>query len=679
VLLLSSLLLMLVLADVAGAAPAAGETTLEVPYLPQTEALCGGAAAAMLFRYWGDRHADVQQFEPLVDRRAGGIADVALVRAIEARSWVARRLDGSVAILRAHLAAGQPLMLLIEDRPQRYHYVVVVAGDEHAIYVHDPAWGPSRRLTLAQLERAWKPTNYWTLLVLPDRSRESPVPSPHSAAVGNQQPGVGAAASRETRSECDRLLDAALSDLARRGLDAADELIGPVVGRCPTSSAPLAELAGVRFAQRRLREASALAEQAVRLNPADAYAWDVLGSSRFLANDLHGALRAWNQIGKPQLDSVRIEGLAHTRYALIAEILKLTPNTLLSEPEFRFAERRLQQLPDRLTARIGYRPESDGFATVDVVVVERPTRPRGLVQWAAAGAETLIDREIVAAVPGRSGQGELWTASWRWWDDRPRVAFSLSAPRTGRVPGVWRLDGSWEAQTYAVDRERVRESRGHAGISVGDWLTTHLRYELTAGLDAWDESSRAVSVGGTIQHRSLDDRIALIAGASNWTPVAGGAAFRTGSLEAAFRTSTEPVGFVTLGRARVDAASEGAPLALWPGAGDGRARAGLLRAHPLLRDNVIAGPVFGRRVYSMNFEAQRWLTRPTLIRLGMAAFTDVAGASRRLASADGQSSHVDGGIGVRVRLPGRDGTLRIDYGRGFRDGADALTIGWQVP
>ena len=45
--------------------------TLNVPFLPQTPALCGGAAVAMVFRYYGDRHADVQQFAPLVDRRAG--------------------------------------------------------------------------------------------------------------------------------------------------------------------------------------------------------------------------------------------------------------------------------------------------------------------------------------------------------------------------------------------------------------------------------------------------------------------------------------------------------------------------------------------------------------------------------------------------------------------------------
>ena len=62
-------------------------TTVEVPYLSQTDLLCGGAAAAMVFRYWGDFHADVQQFASLVDVRAGGIASDTLVQAVESRGW----------------------------------------------------------------------------------------------------------------------------------------------------------------------------------------------------------------------------------------------------------------------------------------------------------------------------------------------------------------------------------------------------------------------------------------------------------------------------------------------------------------------------------------------------------------------------------------------------------------
>jgi hypothetical protein len=39
--------------------------------------------------------------------------------------------------------------------------------------------------------------------------------------------------------------------------------------------------------------------------------------------------------------------------------------------------------------------------------------------------------------------------------------------------------------------------------------------------------------------------------------------------------------------------------------------------------------------------------------------------------------HVDVGTGIRVRIPGMAGALRIDTARGLRDGASAFTAGWQ--
>src|SRR5437868_4702356 len=79
-----------------------------VPYLPQTEALCGGAAAAMVMRYWGDVHADPQTFGVLVDRRAGGIADRALIEAVRNRGWQAIQLADGFHELQERVAAGQP-------------------------------------------------------------------------------------------------------------------------------------------------------------------------------------------------------------------------------------------------------------------------------------------------------------------------------------------------------------------------------------------------------------------------------------------------------------------------------------------------------------------------------------------------------------------------------------------
>jgi hypothetical protein len=616
----------------------------------------------MLFRYWGDRHADIRPFEPLVDRRAGGIAEDVLVRAIRDRQWIAQRLAGSIDALRQRLAAGQPPMLLLEDRPRRFHFVVAVAIDDDAVYLHDPTWGPSRRLVIAELERKWKPANHWMLLVLPQADAKS----------GAAQPAAATRAPREApRSECDVALDRALDGVSVEGLAAADSLLGEVMQRCPASSAPIGELAGVRFAQRRLPEAIALAERAVRLNPANRYAWDVLGSSLFIQNDPRGALRAWEHAGKPNVDHVRIEGLTLTRYALVAEALDLHPNTLLTERRFVRAERRLAELPASLDTRLSYRPDADGYAAVNAVVVERPLMPSGPIEWGSIAARAAIDREVSASIPGRTGQGELWTVSYRWWTARPRAGIEFAAPRTGWLPGVWRVDGFWEAQTYALVGSRFREERAHGGLTVGDWLTPAVRYELSAGLDTWNRSRRAISVGATIDQRLLADRISLVAAGARWA-ASSGSPFGTASLQGRFTSSPEPAGFVALAEGGIDFASHAAPLSLWSGAGDGRARPRLLRAHPLLDDGVLSGEVFGTTVRYGTVEAQHWLSRPALARVGIAAFVDGASASGPM--------QIDAGLGVRLRAAplARAGTLRIDYAHGLRDGADAVTVGWQV-
>ena len=44
-----------------------------------------------------------------------------------------------------------------------------------------------------------------------------------------------------------------------------------------------------------------------RGEPADETAWELLATSRYLQGDLLGALEAWNQIGRPRTDVVRIK------------------------------------------------------------------------------------------------------------------------------------------------------------------------------------------------------------------------------------------------------------------------------------------------------------------------------------------------------------------------------------
>jgi len=643
--------------------------TLDVPYVPQTDALCGGAAAAMVFRYWGDAHAGAEAFAPLVDRRAGGIADNVLVHAIAARGWKTERIAGSIDALGDQIAQKHPVIILLQDRPAFYHYLVVIGVEADAVVVHDPSWGPSRRIATAEFIRLWRPAGFWALVVRPaarsvtDSTTADPVPAAPPAPA----------------SVCDARLAQAVDQVREKGLSAADAEFGAVSAACPDAAGPLRELAGVRFAQHRWAEAADLAARAIARDATDAYAWEVLASSRFVQDDVPGALRAWNAIGQPRIDEVHIDGLHHMRYQLAAELLGLAPNAVLTPDAFERASRRLAELPDRVASRIGLRPAADGYAVVDVAIAEREARPRGPFEWGAAAAKAVVNREVDVGVPGFTGQGELWSAGWRWWTHRPRAAFAFEAPRTGWLPGVWRVDASWESQQYLVGdaRAAVDETRTHAGVSVGDWPTGHLRYRIAAGFDAWNGARRTASAGAEIERRFARDRVGIAAEGTAFAPLSGGSGFRAAGVHLDARTSANAVRWVLTATGGVDAVSSAAPFALWPGAGDGHARAALLRAHPLLDDGAIAGPAFGRTLAFASGEVRRWIDRASPVRFGIAAFTDVARAADRLPGAVELPWQIDAGVGVRIRVPGTPGTLRADYAHGLRDGANAFTVGWQ--
>lgn len=675
------------LASIAVALALASPLMLDVPYLPQSDALCGGAAAAMVFRYWGDTHASVQEFAALVDRRAGGIADDVLASDIRRRGWNAERFEGSIALLRDRLELREPVVVLLADRGTRYHYVVVVGLTDDGVIVHDPSWGPSRTIREAEFVRLWEPSRFWALLVRPgDSAIVTSGPSAQlGATLSSSNGGFGRTSQSDEssipqRNACDALLDRAIADIAARGLSAADASLATVREQCPESPAPLRELAGVRFAERRWSEAESFALQALARDPRDAYALDVLGSARFMRDDPVGALQAWNQTGKPRLDRVRIEGLRHARYQAIVEALNLLPGSMLTPDAFARARRRLDELPDRSTARLALRPDADGFAVVDVVIVERASVPRRAGDFAAISAGAAIDREVTLSVPGFTGEGEIWKASWRFWSNRPRVAVGFVAPRLSRLPGIWSVDASWDVQTFAVadSTSLLRESRTHGGVAVTDWMTAMLRYTLRGGLDRWNGGRRAASVGGTLERRLFRDRVSVVLDAERWVSIGDAPDFGTAGVRAAWTSPLATGGWAYTAAGGLQRVSEGSPTGLWSGAGDGHARSELLRAHPLLDDgviNVTGSTVFGRRLMFANAEAQRWLQGPLPARFGVAVFADIANASHSL-DAIGTPLQVDVGAGLRLKIPAVNRVLRVDFAHGLRDGANAVTAGW---
>src|SRR5688500_20292294 len=96
-------------ASIAISAPATASTRLlDVPFVPQSELLCGGAAVSMVMRYWAPAPVYAEDFAALVDTRVGGIAVGALVRAVEERGWRARAFAGTAGVAQTHIGEGRP-------------------------------------------------------------------------------------------------------------------------------------------------------------------------------------------------------------------------------------------------------------------------------------------------------------------------------------------------------------------------------------------------------------------------------------------------------------------------------------------------------------------------------------------------------------------------------------------
>lgn len=654
-------------------------TILDVPFLLQSEELCGGAAAAMVLRYWGDRGLLAEDFGFLPSARASGIRSDALAAEIRRRGWTTQAFHGDERAAKQHLKQGRPLIALIEDRPGRFHYVVLLAWADGHVVLHDPARGPFRVVSETTFLTTWAATGSWTLLVLPNpdsvlHSTQRQVVNTSEAAMA-VRPGDG----------CDALVSQGGS-LAQAGdQGGADEALSTAVAHCPTSALAARELAGLRFVQSRWYEAAQLAGRAVAHAPDDAQAWRLLATSRFILDDLDGALHAWNRIGEPQIDLIRVDGLDRTYQAAVHELLGLAPRTELSVAGLQRARRRLALLPAASATRVGYRPVPGGLAEVEAAVVERPRFP-GRMGLISVGAHTLLERELLIGTAAPASGGARFDLGWRWWNERPRLALSLRAPAAFGRSGLWQLDGLWERQSYNVGPSEgepvVQEDRRRVALSYSDWMGANTRVGVAAALDRWERSGNYLAISGLAEHRIADDRVAVRAQAGIWPSIEQAESLGVGGLDVFWRSASTPESGRPprlTARAGLESASSEAPLDLWPGADVGHARDVLARAHPLLLGGVVSGGIFGRTLAHAGVELQAGTFARGPARLGVALFTDVARAWHPLEPTDGSQTQIDVGFGLRLRVAGEARMLRIDVAHGLRDGRNAISAGWQLP
>lgn len=637
------------------AQPARPLPLLDVPFISQSEALCGGAAAAMVLRYWGERGVTAEDFAHLVERSAGGIRTTALAGLVRERGWAAVAVTADGERLAREVSLGHPVIALIEDRPRTYHYVVIVGWHERAVVVHDPARAPFRVMNRAAFERRWAAAQGWALVIAPIQPSVRP-PSHAGTSVPAAWDGGG--------DECGALVADGVQRAQRNDLENAERLLADATYRCG-GAAPLRELAGVRLLQRRWPEVRELASEALRLEPGDEYATRLLATGRFVDNDPLGALAAWNAIGEPVVDLVRIDGLDRTRFRAVEQYAGVSRGVLLTTDLLQRTQRRLEELPSAIATRAEYAPVSQGQAEMRAHIAERPLVPSRPLDYVALGAQAAAARELTWSVTSPSGGGELLSVSWRFWPERPRYAVGLAAPFS---IGLVAVSAHVERQPFTSNGlSPADRSGGLFGIS--QWHSARSRWGARAGVDRWEGRGTFGRIGG--DYRLQRDRLRVELGADAW---AGGARFGSAHVTADFRSSPAPSGVVFVASAAAHAIGATAPLDLWPSGDTGHARDALLRAHPVLDAGRLDVERLGRGLLNVSVGVQQWARAIGPVRAGLAEFIDVARIARRHTGAS--LTDIDVGAGIRIAMAPMSGVFRVDAARGLRDGRRVVSVLW---
>jgi tetratricopeptide (TPR) repeat protein len=462
------------------------------------------------------------------------------------------------------------------------------------------------------------------------------------------------------------------------------------------------ELAGVAFRQKRYPGAANWLRRGLRIDPADAYANDFLGTVYFLQGNLEAALKYWNRIHKPQIESARP---AHP----------LEIHSVLLDRALAFAPSGPMLLPDLLTSRV--RVEGLGvFGVPDFQLAARDDAKFDAVLnlqerdgWGRNKWEALLSmfRGVVYETAyvdyfnlGRSAINI--TSLARWDQQKRRFAGDVSSPlhkdpKWRYRVGIdlrnenWSIRESFTGVAPPLEALNLRREAGFAEITSfnsGRWgWATGMELSHRDYRSVNEESARTPQLLleglqlkqlARIQYelwRIPERRLIIGSGASSqlariWSQPAKAFAKLQGSLSAQWFPRSEGDDYATEVQFRAGGTAGTSPFDELYMLGLERDNDLWLRAHLGTRDGRKGSAPLGRHYVLTNTEADKKVYSNGLLSVRFSPFLDIG----KITYPNGQlGSHKwlwDTGVQAKLRVLGMG--LIFTWGRDLRTGNNAF-------
>jgi len=482
----------------------------------------------------------------------------------------------------------------------------------------------------------------------------------------------------------DELVAQGVAEAAEGHEAAAEDALARACLLDPKRPEALAERGGLLFLEKRYALAVADLQASLAIRE-DSYTRELLAASLHLLGRSDEALASWNLLGGPKLASLEITGLAHTRDEVARRELRVREGETLDLGRLRESRRRLEDLGvfERVTLRPS--PRGDGTADLEVALLERHGLASSRSELAATTLAQLADRRLSLRYSNLGGTGAAAGVSWRFAEGRPELALGLDWPRPFGLDANLRLVARRGRQGYLFEEPVERTSRG---LDLALRRVLGARTSAEVGFSFRDRTFSAESpeaVPGSVTGLELGLKRRLLESPRHKLDVEGqvfGASPALGGDLSFAREvisvrhewmlggAAEPERTLLVTRALYGLGTDSLPLDEGFLPGSGPESPFPLRAHRQFEDGIAGGTPLGRSLALLNTEIRQGLWSRGPMQVGLVAFYDGGRATGGLDSTPWQH---DVGVGLRFGLSGT--IVRIDWGHGLTDGANAWTLG----
>jgi tetratricopeptide (TPR) repeat protein len=464
------------------------------------------------------------------------------------------------------------------------------------------------------------------------------------------------------------------------------------------------ELAGVAFKQKRYREASLWLRRALRINPADPYANDFLGTVYFLQGNLDAALKYWNRSDKPQIESVRPDHPLEIRPALLDRALAFSPAGPLLLPDLRTSQARLEGLGVFHVPSFQLAARGDG--KFDVVLNLQERNGWGDSKWQAlvstfrgVGYETIYPEYF-----NLGGSAINIQSLVRWDAQKRRLGADISGPLHQNPKWHYRLGTDLRNENWAIRDSftgtapvlgalNLRREEAHVEIT----SFNSGRWTWSAGVELSHRDYRNVDQGSALTSQLLlqgtqlkqtagiqyelwrvpEHRFVVSSSASSqlariWSRPSEAFGKLQGSLVARWFPKTEGDDYATQLQVRGGGTAGTAPFDELYMLGFERDNDLWLRAHIGTRDGIKGSAPLGRTYFLTNTEVDKNLYGNGLLSLKLSPFLDTGKITDPSGSLGSQKWLWDTGLQAKLRILGVG--LTCTFGKDLRTGNNAFYV-----